>query len=220
MRRNRTLRPLPPRPPRQARTVRTSISRTCCAREGSRTCVAMQEFFDAVRTRTGGQVSFEPSHFAELGGHPGTGNPYSHPPGPGRLDFGEVFTGDFFSYPNAVSLWEAFATPDDYSGVSDDLSAEMIRLVGQESEDLDLKVVGISFGSDLNLFSKQPISSLADFEGLRFRSPGGPVFDLLYESAGGMGSRATIHAITGHILGVGGRRPRRRSYLRLMCCQR
>ena len=180
--------PAPAATPTPAGSDREDINLTyLCAREGSRSCVAMQEFFDEVRARTGGLVDFEPSHFAELGGIQEQATLIATLR-TGQLDFGEIVAGDVFLYPNAVSLWEAFATPDDYSGISDELAAEMIRLVGQEGEDLDLKVIGITFNSDLNLFSKQPISSLADFEGLRLRSPGGPVFDLLYAVLGEWGA--------------------------------
>ncbi len=180
--------PAPAATPTPAGSDREDINLTyLCAREGSRSCVAMQEFFDEVRARTGGLVNFEPSHFVELGGIQEQAVLIATLR-TGQLDFGEIVAGDVFPYPNAVSLWETFATPDDYSGISDELAAEMIRLVGQEGEDLDLKVVGITFNNDLNLFSKQPISSLADFEGLRFRSPGGPVFDLLYAVLGQWGA--------------------------------
>ena len=160
---------VPPTPAPTA-TNREDISLTfACAREASRSCEGMEEFVDAVRTRTGGQVEIELSSYAEEG----------LPENPvvllaqlrvGRAEFAELHQGqDIFHYPNAVSLWEAFAMPEEYAEVSDALAAGMIRLVGTSAEEIDLKVVGINLHSDAHLFSKQPVSRPADLEGLRTR---------------------------------------------------
>ncbi len=203
-----------------------------CAREGSRSCEDMQEFFEAVQTRTGGRVNFEPSHYVEFGGirEPTT---FVATLRAGQMDLGEVFSvGEFFSYPNVVNLWEAVATPEEYSSVSDDLVGDMIRLLDLDAADQigDLKVVGVNLFSDRNLLSKEPISSLADFEGLRTRVWSG---GLLYQSglmddwgaevyelplgaandeleAGGLdavvacgscAARAELHEVAGHVAG-------------------
>ena len=174
--------PTPPATPRPAATPvptasgREDITLTyLCDWGGLRSCEDMQEFFEAVQTRTGGQVNFELSHLADFGGIQEQ-TILMDVLQSGELDFGEARQGDFLSYPNALNLWEAFANPDDYSEVSDALAAEVIRLVGLEAEGLDLRVVGMNLFLDSYLFSRQPISSLADLEELRTGMTGGLTF--------------------------------------------
>ena len=154
----------------QADSNREVINLTfACVRDTSRSCEDMEEFADAVRTRTSGQVEIEISSY-DAEGFPlePTTILAMLRAGAAPTEFVEIFdSGGFIPTPNVISIWEAFAAPGEYATVSDSLVADMIRLVDMSAE--GLKVVGANLHSDDHLFSKQPISNLEDLDGLRAR---------------------------------------------------
>ena len=137
-----------------------------CWRDRSRSCDDLQEFFDAVRTRTGGQINFSNLH-DDLGTirEPTT---YIASLSGGHFNLGEVIPGDILPYPDEVNRWEASASPGDRAGLTEALRQVELRHV-------DLKVVGLVFHSDVYMFSKKQVSLLADFEEMKVAIQAGPL---------------------------------------------
>ena len=148
-----------------------------CVNRTLRPCEHVQEFIEAVRTRTDGQVEIQLSSYPELGI---SGFDMIRLIDDGTVGFGEIYSGFVGGeYPafNITNLWGAFSTPEEYFQATDAVADDMVRLVGKESN--GGKVVAFNFYPINFYFSKDPINSLADFEGVRTRSHSDVLSDLI-----------------------------------------
>jgi TRAP-type C4-dicarboxylate transport system substrate-binding protein len=148
-----------------------------CVNRTLRPCEHVQEFIEAVRTRTDGQVDIQLSSYPELGI---SGFDMIRLIDDGTVGFGEIYSGFVGGeYPafNITNLWGAFSSPEEYFEASDAVADDMIRLVDTESN--GGKVVAFNFYPINFYFSKDPINSLADFDGVRTRSHSDVLSDLI-----------------------------------------
>ena len=132
-------------------------------------------FAARVAERTGGQVKFQVTSFPELG-IVGT-NTMRHV-ADGNLDLAEIYSGhvgDELPEMDISNLWGLYPTTDSQLDVIDAIQPEMKRLTADNGG----VQLFYNYTADNFLFSRAPIHSPADFQGLKVRSHSPMLGDLL-----------------------------------------
>ena len=148
-------------------------------------CQVIQEFLDAVRTRTDGQVDIQLSSYPELGI---SGFDMIRLLEDGTIGFGEIysgFVGGEFPVFEAANLWGAYESVDQWFEASEALEDDIKTLVTRETG--GGKIVGFNYYSSNYFFTKGPLNTLSDFKGVKTRTHSNVLSDLIGEN-GGLGA--------------------------------
>ena len=131
-------------------------------------CKVIQEFMDAVSTRTNGQIEIQLSSYPELGI---SGFDMIRLLEDGTIGLGEIysgFVGGEFPIFEAANLWGAYENIDQWFEASEALQEDIKALVRRETGGGE--IVGFNYYSSNYFFTKDPLNSLDDFEGVKTRS--------------------------------------------------
>ena len=148
-------------------------------------CQVVQEFLDAVRDRTDGQVDIQLSSYPELGI---SGFDMIRLLEDGTIGFGEIysgFVGGEFPVFEAANLWVAYESVDLWVEASEALEDDIRTLVTRETGGGE--IVGFNYYSSNYFFTKGPLNTLADFKGVKTRTHSNVLSDLIGEN-GGLGA--------------------------------
>ncbi|MEE3014031.1 MAG: TRAP transporter substrate-binding protein DctP [Chloroflexota bacterium] len=148
-------------------------------------CQVVQEFLDAVRARTDGQVDIQLSSYPELGI---SGFDMIRLLEDGTIGFGEIysgFVGGEFPVFEAANLWGAYESVDQWFEASEALEDDIRALVTRETG--GGKIVGFNYYSSNYFFTKGPLNTLSDFKGVKTRTHSNVLSDLIGEN-GGLGA--------------------------------
>ena len=148
-------------------------------------CQVVQEFLDAVRDRTDGQVDIQLSSYPELGI---SGFDMIRLLEDGTIGFGEIysgFVGGEFPVFEAANLWGAYESVEQWFEASEALEDDIRTLVTRETGGGE--IVGFNYYSSNYFFTKGPLNTLADFKGVKTRTHSNVLSDLIGEN-GGLGA--------------------------------
>ncbi|MDA1129792.1 MAG: TRAP transporter substrate-binding protein DctP [Chloroflexi bacterium] len=98
----------------------------------------------------------------------------------GTVGFGEIysgFVGGEFPVFDAANLWGAYDTSDQWFQVSDALTEDMKRIVNKETD--GGQVVAFNYYPSNYFFTKNPLNTLDDFNGVKTRSHSTVLSDLI-----------------------------------------
>ncbi len=140
-------------------------------------CKVIQEFMDAVSTRTNGQIEIQLSSYPELGI---SGFDMIRLLEDGTIGLGEIysgFVGGEFPIFEAANLWGAYENIDQWFEASEALQEDIKALVRRETGGGE--IVGFNYYSSNYFFTKDPLNSLDDFEGVKTRSHSNVLSDLI-----------------------------------------
>ena len=140
-------------------------------------CKVIQEFMDAVSTRTNGQIKIQLSSYPELGI---SGFDMIRLLEDGTIGLGEIysgFVGGEFPIFEAANLWGAYENIDQWFEASEALQEDIKALVRRETGGGE--IVGFNYYSSNYFFTKDPLNSLDDFEGVKTRSHSNVLSDLI-----------------------------------------
>ena len=150
-------------------------------------CQVVQEFLDAVRDRTDGQVDIQLSSYPELGI---SGFDMIRLLEDGTIGFGEIysgFVGGEFPVFEAANLWGAYESVEQWFEASEALEDDIRTLVTRETGGGE--IVGFNYYSSNYFFTKGPLNTLAAFKGVKTRTHSNVLTGLIGEN-GGLGANA------------------------------
>ena len=131
-------------------------------------CQVIQEFMDSVRARTDGQVDIQLTSYPELGI---SGFDMIRLLEDGTIGMGEIYSGfasGEFPVFEAANLWGAYASVDEWFEASEALQEDIKSLVNRETG--GGRIVGFNYYGGNYFFSKKPLNTLADFQGVKTRA--------------------------------------------------
>jgi TRAP-type C4-dicarboxylate transport system substrate-binding protein len=137
----------------------------------------MKAFARAVRQRTDGQVNIQLTSYTELGISPFDMIDLIND---GTVGFGEIHgrtVAEKFPIFEVASLRGMFPDTATYFEAVDAVSDDLVEVIREETNGGE--VVAFNFDPSSFFYTKDPIDHLADFRGLRVRSPNAVLSDLL-----------------------------------------
>ena len=140
-------------------------------------CQVVQEFMDTVRTRTDGQIDIQLSSYPELGI---SGFDMIRLLEDGTIGLGEIysgFVGGEFPVFEAANLWGVYDSVDQWFEASEALDEDILSLVKRETD--GGQIVGFNYYSSNYFFTKDPLTTLDDFEGVKTRTHSNVLSDLI-----------------------------------------
>ena len=140
-------------------------------------CQVIQGWIDAVGERTDGQVEIQLSSYPELGI---SGFDMIRLLEDGTIGLGEIysgFVGGEFPIFEAANLWGAYSSTDDWYAASLALADDIKALVTRETG--GGQIVGFNYYSSNYFFTKDELSNLDDFKGVKTRSHSNVLADLI-----------------------------------------
>ena len=102
----------------------------------------------------------------------------------GTLDFAILSNGTMSSISESINGW---FMPFLFEDISEAAAAALSEPAKQMMTDLEAKNMigyGVFFAGQRHILSSKPLATLADFEGLKIRIPGSPVFESYYKEVG------------------------------------
>lgn len=140
-------------------------------------CQVVQEFLDAVRTRTDGQIDIQLTSYPELGI---SGFDMIRLLEDGTIGMGEIysgFVGGEFPVFEAANLWGVYNSVDEWFEASEALQDDIRALVKRETG--GGAIVGFNYYSSNYFFTKKPLNTLGDFVGVKTRTHSNVLSDLI-----------------------------------------
>ena len=171
-----------------------------CVNRTLRPCQLVEEFIEGVEERTEGQVSITLSSYPELGI---SGFDMIRLIDDGTVEFGEIYSGfvagDFPIF-NITNIWGLADSPEQYLEMVAAVKDDLYRIVTRESGG---QVVFRNFYPSQYFYSKRPLQTLEDFEGMKTRvhSPGAGRLDQR------TGRGRPDDGVRGGVHGLGARHP-------------
>jgi len=140
-------------------------------------CQVVQEYMAAVNERSNGQIEIQLSSYPELGI---SGFDMIRLLEDGTIGLGEIysgFVGGEFPIFEAANLWGVYNTVDQWFEASEALEDSIKELVSRETG--GGKIVGFNYYSSNYFFTKGPLNTLPDFEGVKTRTHSVVLSDLI-----------------------------------------
>ena len=137
-----------------------------CVNRTLRPCELVAEFIKGVEERTNGQVTVNLSSYPELGI---SGFDMIRLINDGTVEFGEIYSGfvagDFPIF-NITNIWGLADSPEQYLDMVEAVKEDLYRIVTRESGG---QVVFRNFYPSQYFYSKRPLNTLEDFQGMKTR---------------------------------------------------
>ena len=102
----------------------------------------------------------------------------------GTLDFAILSNGTMSSISESINGWFMPFLFEDVSEAAAAASSEPAKQMMTDLEAKNMIGYGVFFAGQRHILSSKPLATLADFEGLKIRIPGSPVFESYYKEVG------------------------------------